>query len=1012
MEVVEPPDLGEAGEAGGLDVLGSEDLERPSRRSLRSSAAVRSLLWVVLAAGSLTFLHNQVRWFAPFVRSLASWLVHPSVAGDPSFPARWGFGLLVCAATAVLGYGIAFAATSWTDLHDVAVARVGISLVVGPALLGFMATLADVVGELTPAFLLGELVTALVITAVLAGRAWLMAQRPRGEAASNFNPRAGCQRHRCGSDYALWSLVGLAVALILIHVAMSPVIEWDAIVYHAGVAKLWYLGRPSPPLSYGPSVGIQISGNYPPLFPASGAFFDILLGRFDDFYLRVIPPFVFLGLLLSTYAYTHARFGKSVAKWSVLLLLGCPIMVLYAEWPTNYIYLTSLTALVVFFADYAARTGTFVGWLWTGLFAGLDNLTSFYGLLSVGVGLIAYLVLGRPQGVRGLTKPVLFIFASLVIVAPWYLRNLVLLGDPVYPLASPPFRAAGLVASLWRASESEIRNNALGYWVFRPPGHVPLGLRMREAWTALWDRHLLGVGNGFAFAGGVWLARRASRGVVFLLLTATLLIVVQLIPGWYWLRALLPAIPACTILAALAIVELSKSTAIQGLRRGLRITALRARSALLASIATGAVCVAVSLVTIGPDTPQWATDVAPNANLMQATSDLGSTPATLDYVFGGDYQAWTWLNGHLGAENRVATLDNRLYYYRSPSVLFYLDGLEAAPLLRIRSSKGALDFLRKHRVQYVFAPAWSYAPTPTRHPLVAELPLFSHLGHRDFPLVKIFAGANVNVPDEIFHVGPLRSRGNAAIPPALFPGQAVPTPLPPRFRDPVAISANDDTPRLFLVAPAHRGSYALSFEFRQAGAGTFSVNQYAYRTRAWIDGVFSRRHDHSIGWQSGLVPLFLGINQAIVDVGVHAAGAQADMRHLGVIRIVRPYFSFGGAARTTGHVSVRPRTTNPRLVIPVGGGATARISLWIRSIGRGSVDINELNPYSGRWIYTVAEAKVGRSSAWSELRFPVATLGQGFVDLGIYVTGHRVELRNPSVMRRAGSLVSKSAVPN
>ena len=165
---------------------------------------------------------------------------------------------------------------------------------------------------------------------------------------------------------------------------------------------------------------------------------------------------------------------------------------------------------------------------------------------------------------------------------------------------------------------------------------------------------------------------------------------------------------------------------------------------------------------------------------MQGTEALGSTSATLNYVFDGDSQAWTWLNTHMGSSDRVATLDNRIYYYRNPDMLFYLDGREAAPLLHLRSPESLVAFFEARHVQYVYSPAWSVAPTPTRHPVINKLLLFALLGSRDFPLVSLFAAGGYNLPDEVYRVGPLPG----TTPPrpaasAVFSGVGTLVPVPP-----------------------------------------------------------------------------------------------------------------------------------------------------------------------------------------------------------------------------------------
>ena len=85
----------------------------------------------------------------------------------------------------------------------------------------------------------------------------------------------------------------VAVSAFLVFaslIASAPVYEPDAITYHAVTAQRWAQHSGSAPLLYGPGVGLPVSANYPPLFPASIAFLLTLTGSQADMLYKVLAP--------------------------------------------------------------------------------------------------------------------------------------------------------------------------------------------------------------------------------------------------------------------------------------------------------------------------------------------------------------------------------------------------------------------------------------------------------------------------------------------------------------------------------------------------------------------------------------------------------------------------------------------------------------------------------------------------------------------------------------------------
>jgi hypothetical protein len=460
----------------------------------------------------------------------------------------------------------------------------------------------------------------------------------------------------------------------------------------------------------------------------------------------------------------------------VLLLGTTPLLVLYASWSTSYVLTTALgVAVVVFCIEATERSGASSRlWIVTGLLVGLAILSSFYGWLFLLVVIPAVVISRESWRARVLTLIWTFGVTGLV-AGVWLVRNWVELGDPLYPLTIPLLHGRGLNGPLWRAAQSELRVNANSYW---SGSHS--WLRLRQLLTLLFDRHLVLIGSLPAlllwWRGG--LGRISSR---YLALAAVVLLGVELVPGWFWLRSLLPAVPFLAIGGGVVVAELGLAARHRRdvtTRTHSRIRAFQRQSfrgatgLLLVSLALTGSVVALALAVAGPGQGTWTTQLPSSANFMALDSGLGSASATLWDVFGGDYEAWIWLNRHARGE-RIATFDIRTEYLNHPGTILYLDGEQAKALLSIRTSSKAEAFFQRRHVRYIFLPAWSVGPGATRDPAVDLLPLHRFLGDRNFPLVASFAPSAAYPLSNVYHVGAT----GVGVESALFPGPSSPAPV-------------------------------------------------------------------------------------------------------------------------------------------------------------------------------------------------------------------------------------------
>jgi 4-amino-4-deoxy-L-arabinose transferase-like glycosyltransferase len=925
------------------------------------------VLSAALLFAAVQFLISHGRWLVPFIRDFFTWIANPQVGGSFEMPARPAAagGLILVVAT--IGWLAARLLLLRADLFGERPLVVGLSMVLGISVLGYAGMLGVAFRTLTPWLLwsvLGSVGGALLF---LNHRASSKRADPRDrEHAAVIDVR--------GDPWPALRIIAVVfavgvIALVSIHAVLGPVQEWDSVVYHAESARQWFMARPDPPVLFGPSVGIQISSNYPPLFPAAGAAIYTLIGAFDDFYLRLLSPICLVAMVLMTFGYARARFGARAASLAVLLTLGAPLLILYGTWPTGYVLLATLLLGVVILADGAAQTGATAAWVGVGAVAGLAMLSQFYGFLALPIGIAAALAFRQRRGLA----IVALVATALVVAGPWLVRNFVELGDPIYPLGSPFFHGRGLIEPIWEASKDEIRLNALGYW----PESSGLPLRWAQLGTALLDKHLSASGILFALIAGAGVWRRDPR-MLYLAVALGGIVLFPLLPGWFWVRALIPAIPIAAILTGQMFV-----TAISGARRVSASAFQRSVVRSCVALAVGATLLIGGLVTVplaisGPNQDTWTTALSDRSDLMRSVRNLGRERAQLWTTFAGDLLMWEWLNEH-EREGGIATLEIRTYYLDDPGDLFLIDGRDAGPLLRLRDPGEILRFFQERGIRFIALPSWT-VDGPTRHPVVGLMPFFRLLGSRSFPAIAAFATLGSEQPSVVYSVGPSTERPVIGI----YPGADRSDPIVGEAA--LTITAGRVDPRIFVPAPTDRAA-ALSFEYATSEPGEFEFHLFDEVRDRWDVGMYRVQRSGAAGWNAALIPL-PPTRASTVDFGVYVRGNDLHLRDLRVVYPSRPILQASQQPMPEVRSGPQLFTTGSdrgRIYIPVRRAGTVTFRLSYLDRGRGSFDINVRDPVTGEWETGVEVYRLEDTGAWREATVTFASAIPGFVEIGIHV---------------------------
>lgn len=492
-----------------------------------------------------------------------------------------GAALLMLLTHVALGARIrrAFGAVGRTE----ATWRWPVDAMLGAGALGLVLLAVSSVGLLTP---VAVLATA-VLAAMVSGREWLAAAREALSLLRLSNTRVVRGDLKEPSDptelgdltarLVPFAHAGLAVlVLLLVAGALAPPTEWDSLMYHLRI-PLWLLetGRLAvPPDSFHVAL---VGGSHFSTLPLLAAG------------LRSGPALMQVAALVLTVMGTVAmarevRLARTGGWLAVAMLFGSPAFVLVAI--TARVDVTLVLALV---AAHLALLAAAEADPAEGAAPAPSSDGAHSSLLLVAALLVAVAMGIKPQAgayaialvplgwraARSWRPALLAATVAAVASAPWYIKNQVLVGAPLYPKGAPGWfepwlaelyggrvRAENVDASILSALPEARASFDLLAAFFKPE---TLTIEGEGAFYALSPLLL-------ALPLLLLVLRKHSRatGLAFVALAYTALVVVPF--GRINLRYLMPAVPALAVAVAAALQGVGDLTATRlstGMRRAL-----------------------------------------------------------------------------------------------------------------------------------------------------------------------------------------------------------------------------------------------------------------------------------------------------------------------------------------------------------------------------------------------------------------------------------------------------------
>lgn len=225
-------------------------------------------------------------------------------------------------------------------------------------------------------------------------------------------------------DVAFWipMSVGIACLLSFILSLAPPIEDFDALFYHLTVPSWW--------LRDGGLSLVAIPHYWFPQIVNGSFVWPMALGVDTAAHLIHFTWFILTIFLLWHWA--RQLWGNSLA-WDVLLILiTMPSLLWLAAWAYTD-YALTFASLATLYALWKWQSAKKSGWLFIGgIMAGVAVSVKYTGFVVPLTGML--LVMFWEQGfLQQLKKAAYFSAAVILVSSPWYLRNWILMNNPLYP---------------------------------------------------------------------------------------------------------------------------------------------------------------------------------------------------------------------------------------------------------------------------------------------------------------------------------------------------------------------------------------------------------------------------------------------------------------------------------------------------------------------------------------------------------------------------------------------------
>ena len=875
----------------------------------KEDLTVPVLILTFLAAAWIVYVYVNRAWTSAFQQAM-SWILYPNINYTPV--QIEGIPLAFLATIEVLLIGALSSHLLLFNEKDSGIKFVS-ALGLGFGLTGLITIILGIFGNLF------QLPLNVIISLLCAGFLLIIVFKQRGKEKRSIR---GLFRIPFSlklskpANFKLWLLSCTAISVIFFfcfyHALLTPIVHWDATVYHAVMSVIMYNDH-SFPLIAGPSIGLQMSANFPPLFSALGAYYYVQIGTIEDFFLRAVAPVMGVLTVLATYKIGEILAGKKYGLVSALFLAITPLFFRYSIYATSYSTLTFFSTVSILFLLLAIIKGDTKYWISCGLFYGFALLTSYIAMYLAPffiVVLIYYFVKRKNYSRTAIKRASALIVSTVIIAGVWYVRNLILLGNPIYPNAYTLLGGINIDPLIIETTFKGIKWSAeISFF----GGEVPI---FEKVMTFLTFRTHFPVISLFTILALVFLPTQNKK--FWLIATWPLTLSVFVLSGisWGFPRHIVFALPGFALLSALPIMKVLElcgkydanngghsniefARIMKGLPSIRKSNIIRIGLALL--IFAAFLFPSLTLSMGGKEYSENLFDSVPEDYLWFLKNPNSDTWVVLNKLY-PEAVAWNFLNEHLKEGEKVATVENRIYYVKNCSndYFFYLDGWEARQLYNITDPAAMVRFLHNENVKYVVDVSWARL-----HGHFDILPMTQFLGSQSpyFPTI-LDHSYNPN----IYNVGPFESpiTNNSQTTISINQdGWSRPESIDGVLTQ--SVIAGNDSPRLYVATP---NLTSLDITYLDVGTDIFSINARNPYSKEWIIGYATIQKTDTGKWKTFefLPPLS---EEGFIEFGFHAYTQNFTISRIDAA----PYQSQGKVSLNSIDMEMTNTTLPPTLMV-------------------------------------------------------------------------------------------------
>ncbi len=431
---------------------------------------------------------------------------------------------------------------------------------------------------------------------------------------------------------------------ILLHISHFPDLYEDAPIY-SHWSELMYISKSVGFVEGGPSLGIGLASNYPSSYQVFSSFIYYFTGTGMDA-IRINSLIIALLLALLTYEWSKKIFGGRLSVYSAMIFFSMPFVVIFSRTSSHYIYfLFNFSISCYLLHEFLLKNGP--KYLYSSfIFAAFTLSVTYLGFFIVPILLLS---------LRSAGKKEIFVafFLLLIMCCPWYLRNLVELGNPIWPFGGGRYIDKMVMQETMGQLNSMSKSSGFNYETV-----FDLRSSTRRLLFSYIDYSDASIYHGlnpffilFAIPGTVLLLKkRDRRDLEFFAVWLFLCLVMYVVLSSFWSRYLVMVTVPVVFLSVYAIEIIDNWASDNDLGVFSKMLTL-----VLVLLYIQSLYLSVFWTDCGCDVSAYA----------------GDRDKILERCYGDDYGVWKWVNENLSGDSKIATTDSlKLYYYDIPAVEF------------------------------------------------------------------------------------------------------------------------------------------------------------------------------------------------------------------------------------------------------------------------------------------------------------------------------------------------------